>query len=82
MWAKKWLLERKKFTRTVLLKELQSNDFFTILCNLRVAKKRLIVTLRFYATERTYEDLKFSAVISPQLLSAIIQEPARQSIAA
>ena len=38
------------------------------------AEERLIVTLRYLATGRSYEDMKFSAAISPQLLSAIIPE--------
>lgn len=38
------------------------------------AEERLVVTLRYLATGRTLEDLKFSAAISPQLLSSIIPE--------
>ena len=34
--------------------------------------ERLSVTLRFLATGRSYEDLKFSAAISPQALGVII----------
>lgn len=44
---------------------------------LRVAisvEERLAVTLRYLATGRSYEDLKFSAIISPQALSKIIPE--------
>ncbi|CAB3221184.1 unnamed protein product [Arctia plantaginis] len=37
-------------------------------------RERLTVTLRFLATGQSYEDLKFSAVISPQLMSTIIPE--------
>lgn len=36
--------------------------------------KRLTATLRFLATERNYEDLKYSTLISPQALSYIIPE--------
>ncbi|XP_031351783.1 putative nuclease HARBI1 [Photinus pyralis] len=36
--------------------------------------ERLTSTLRFLATGRSYEDLKFSAVISPQALGQIIPE--------
>ena len=36
--------------------------------------ERLSVTLRFLATGRSYEDLKFSAAISPQALGVIIPE--------
>lgn len=36
--------------------------------------KRLTVSLRFLATERIYECLKYSILISPQSLSTIIQE--------
>lgn len=36
--------------------------------------ERLSATLRFLATGRSYEDLKFSAVISKSALSAIIPE--------
>lgn len=37
-------------------------------------QERLVATLRFLATGREYEDLKYSAVISPQLLSTMIPE--------
>ena len=37
-------------------------------------EQRLIATLRFLATGRSYEDLKFSCKISPQLLGKIIPE--------
>lgn len=36
--------------------------------------ERLIVTLRFLSTGRSYEDLKFSTAISPQSLSIIIPD--------
>lgn len=36
--------------------------------------ERLMATLRFLATGRSYEDLKFSAIISPQALGYIIPE--------
>ncbi|KAJ8963117.1 hypothetical protein NQ318_018582 [Aromia moschata] len=36
--------------------------------------ERLTATLRFLATGRNYEDLKFSTIISPQALSQIIPE--------
>jgi len=36
--------------------------------------ERLTATLRFLATGRSYEDLKFSTIISPQALSSIIPE--------
>ncbi|GBP60237.1 hypothetical protein EVAR_44612_1 [Eumeta japonica] len=38
------------------------------------AHERLSVTLRFLATGRTYECLKYSAIISPQALGRIIPE--------
>ncbi|XP_046386856.1 putative nuclease HARBI1 [Ischnura elegans] len=38
------------------------------------AEERLVVTLRYLATGRSLEDLKYSAAISPQLLSRIIPE--------
>ncbi|KOB71283.1 putative nuclease HARBI1 [Operophtera brumata] len=38
------------------------------------AHERLAVTLRFLATGRTYECLKYSAIISPQALGRIIPE--------
>lgn len=34
--------------------------------------ERLTATLRFLATGRTFEDMKFSVIISPQALSQII----------
>ena len=36
--------------------------------------ERLTATLRFLASGRSYEDLKFTAIISPQALSYIIPE--------
>lgn len=36
--------------------------------------ERLTATLRYIATGRSYEDLKYSTVISPQLLGKIIPE--------
>lgn len=39
--------------------------------------ERLSATLRFLATGRTYEDLKFSTIISPQALRIIIPETCR-----
>lgn len=36
--------------------------------------ERLTATLRFLATGRSYEDMKFSTIISPQALSAVIPE--------
>jgi hypothetical protein len=41
------------------------------------AEERLVATFRFLATGRSYEDLKFSCVISPQLLGKIIPETCR-----
>ena len=38
------------------------------------AEERFIATLRYLATGRSYEDLKFSCAISPQLLRNIIPE--------
>ena len=38
------------------------------------SRERLAVTLRFLATGRSYEDIKFSTMISPQSLGAIIPE--------
>jgi hypothetical protein len=39
--------------------------------------ERLTATLRFLATGRTYEDLEFSTIISPQALSYIVPETCR-----
>ncbi|VEN48779.1 unnamed protein product, partial [Callosobruchus maculatus] len=36
--------------------------------------ERLTATLRFLATEGSYEDFKFSVAISPQVLGQIIPE--------
>lgn len=38
------------------------------------AEERLIATLRFLATGRSFEDLKFTTLISPQALGKIIPE--------
>jgi len=39
--------------------------------------KKLTATLRFLATGRSYEDLKFSTIMSPQALRKIIPETCR-----
>lgn len=36
--------------------------------------ERLSVSLRFLATDRSYKDLKFSPIISPQVLGKVIPE--------
>ncbi|KAL4084157.1 hypothetical protein QTP88_027990 [Uroleucon formosanum] len=38
------------------------------------AEERLIVTLRYLATGNSYEDLKFTSAISPQLIGKIVPE--------
>lgn len=38
------------------------------------AEERLLITLRFLATGRGMEDLKFACIISPQALGTIIPE--------
>lgn len=38
------------------------------------AEERLVATLQFLATGRTYENLKFSCAISPQLIGKIVPE--------
>lgn len=38
------------------------------------AEERLIATLRYLAVGNSYEDLKFTTAISPQLLGRIIPE--------
>lgn len=42
------------------------------------ARERLIATLRYLATGRTYADMKFTCAISPQLLGKIIPETCRE----
>ena len=39
--------------------------------------ERLTATLRFLATGRSYEDLKFSTIMSPQALGKIVPETCR-----
>lgn len=46
----------------------------TVLRQAISAEERLLVTLRYLATGRSMEDLKFSAMISPQALGKIIPE--------
>lgn len=46
----------------------------TLMRNAVSARERLIATLRFLASGQTYEDLKFSCIISPQLMSTMIPE--------
>lgn len=101
-WAKRWLLERRKYSHMNLLRKLQSNEpadyknylrmenhtFYELLNLVRPyiekqntvmresisAEERLVATLRFLATGRSYEDLKFSCAISAQALGKIIPE--------
>lgn len=44
----------------------------TVMRNSISMHERLSVTLRFLSTDRSYEYLKFSAIISPQALGKII----------
>ncbi|KAJ8961244.1 hypothetical protein NQ318_008927 [Aromia moschata] len=46
----------------------------TVMRNSITPHERLSATLRFLATGRSYEDLKYSTLISPQALSCIIPE--------
>lgn len=46
----------------------------TILRDSISAKQRLVVTLRFLATGNSYQDLKYSSLISQPMLSIIIPE--------
>lgn len=38
------------------------------------SNQRLSLTLRYLATERTFEDLKYSAIIAPTIISEIVME--------
>lgn len=49
----------------------------TVMRNSIPPNERLVATLRFLATGRSYEDLKFSTGISPQALGYIIPETCR-----
>lgn len=51
---------------------IRRND--TVMRNAISPHERLTATLRFLATGRSYEDLKFSTIISPQALSSIIPD--------
>jgi len=101
-WSKQWLLKRRKYSHTNLLRELQSNEpldyknylqmenhtFFELLNLLRQyiekkntvvresisAEKRLVATLRFLSTGRSYENLKYLCAVSAQALGKIIPE--------
>lgn len=46
----------------------------TIMRNAIPAHDRLLATLKFLATGRNYEDVKFSSIISSQALGRIISE--------
>lgn len=66
--------ENRSINRTISVR-LHTND--VIDTNLRQAitpHERLTATLRFLATGRTYKDLKFTTLISPQSLGKIIPE--------
>lgn len=57
---------------------IKKND--TVMRSAITPHERLSATLRFLATGRTYEDMKFSVIISPQALSQIIPETCRAII--
>jgi hypothetical protein len=46
----------------------------TVLRTAITAEERLAITIRFLAIGRSYEDLTFSAIISPQALAKILPE--------
>ncbi|CAH1993097.1 unnamed protein product [Acanthoscelides obtectus] len=87
VWVKEWLQKRDQFTHLRLLKCIQSCEPLDVINYLRMdydlfreavsVEERLLATLRFLATGRSYEDLKFSCIISPQLLGRIIPETCR-----
>lgn len=52
----------------------------TVMRNALSPHERLTLTLRFLATGRTYECLKYSTNISPQSLSTIIPETCESNI--
>lgn len=58
--------------------EIEKQD--TIMRNSISPHERLVATLRFLATGRNYEDLKFSTIISPQALSYIIPNTSCEAI--
>lgn len=102
LWAKSWLLNRKRFSHMNLLDFIRSDrpeDYQnylrmthenydvllqkvkpfitkqdTTMRNAITPEERLTATLRFLATGRSFEDLKFSTIISPQALGRIIPE--------
>jgi hypothetical protein len=49
----------------------------TVLWTAITADERLAITIRFLAIGRSYEDLTFSAIISPQALAKILPETCR-----
>jgi hypothetical protein len=49
----------------------------TVLRTAITAEERLAITIRFLAIGRSYEDLTFSAIISPQALAKILPETCR-----
>ncbi|XP_008185984.1 uncharacterized protein LOC103310221 [Acyrthosiphon pisum] len=71
--AYKYMSKRK--TRKVIQPHITKQD--TIMRQAIPAEQRLIATLRFLATGRSYEDLKFSTGIAAQTLGYIIPETCR-----
>jgi hypothetical protein len=85
LWCKEWYLKRAKFSHMNLLRELRVSSKRTkvaphiskqntIMRDAISAEERLTITLRFLATGRSYEDLKFTCAISPQSLRIIVPE--------
>nr|CAI5829194.1 unnamed protein product [Callosobruchus analis] len=83
-WCKNWLLQRRLYTHMNLLKHLQTSEPSDFRNYLRMdndafkeaisAEERLTITLRYLATDNSYEDLKFSTAISPQCIGKIVPE--------
>ncbi|KAJ8942461.1 hypothetical protein NQ318_002675 [Aromia moschata] len=71
IWSKQWLLKRQEFSHINFLVELtlekrRLND--NVVREAITCHERLTATLRFLATGRSYEDLKYSTVISPEAM--------------
>ncbi|XP_060860280.1 uncharacterized protein LOC132937465 [Metopolophium dirhodum] len=79
-WVKNWLQKRSTYSHVNLLNDLRldPDDWRNYLryCNENGyhSTQRLSTTLRFLATGRSMQDLKYSVAISPQSLGQIIPE--------
>lgn len=67
-------IDEEKFTKLLDMIKNKITKEDTVMRQAISAKFRLAITLRYLATGNSFEDLKFSAAISPQAIGKIVLE--------